>query len=163
MWEGKASRYTRTVVTPPRSSPFCRQAVKMDPKPTTIHSGHLCFRGGGVRGAQGSGAGDLATRRSLLCPSALPSPALPCLSLPFLPALPCPACPACLTSEPLQGGKPTLFVERPAQATRTHNPTPIRLSYGLLCNVVVSVSNSERKQRARKPTLKGGLGVNPNP
>ena len=57
-------------------------------------------------------------------------------------ALPCPALPA----------------------ARTHNPTPIHLSIAWLWlrNVVVYVSNSERKQRARKPPLRG-CGVNPKP
>ena len=45
-----------------------------------------------------------------------------------------------------------LIVERPAQATRTHNPTPILACY-----------DSEGKQRARKPSLKGSWGVIPKP
>ena len=44
-----------------------------------------------------------------------------------------------------------------------HNPTQIHLSSALLCNVVVYVSNSERKQRARKPPLRGVWGVIPKP
>ena len=42
-------------------------------------------------------------------------------------------------------------------------PTPIFLSCGVLCNVGVYVSNCDRKQRARKPPLKGVWGVNPKP
>ena len=55
-----------------------------------------------------------------------------------------------------------LFVERPAQAARTHNDTNPS-QHCLVVNVVVYVSNSERKQRARKPPLEGGLGVSPKP
>ena len=49
------------------------------------------------------------------------------------------------------------FVERPAQAARTHNPTPIHLSSPSLCNVAVYVLNSESK----KAPLEGGLGGEP--
>ena len=92
-------------------------------------------------------------------------------------AVPCPglACPASraglrTSSSPDRGRegqvvcwKPLLFVERPAQPARTHNPTPIHISSAWLCNVVVYVSNGERKQRARKPPLRGVWGVNPQP
>ena len=75
--------------------------------------------------------------------------ALPC---PALPALPC--CPAAQVVR----WKPMLFVELPACAARAHNPTPIHLSSAWLCNVFVYVPYSERKQRARKPPLRGVWG-----
>ena len=102
---------------------------------------------------------------------ALRCPDLPCNALPPHP-LPCPApCPAlpspCQPRAALIGGegqavcwKPSLFVDRPAQAARTDNPTPIHISSARLCNVVVYVSNGER---ARKPPLRGVWGVNPKP
>ena len=58
-----------------------------------------------------------------------------------------------------------LLVERPAQAARTQNPTPIHFSYVLLSNVVVYVSNCGGKQGATEQKLEGGLGgeaLNPN-
>ena len=98
---------------------------------------------------------------ALRCP-ALPRPAL-CPALPY-PALPCPALPALpLRCRALRATLAVFVIERPAQAARTHNPTPIHLSSAFLCNVVIYVSNSERKQRARKPPLRGVWGVNPKP
>ena len=106
-----------------------------------------------------------------LCPLPLPSlcplPCLPCL--PCLPsARPCPASRAGLrtSSSPDRARRPgclleTLAFRRAACATR--NRTPIHISSAWLCNVVVYVSNGERKQRARKPPLRGVWGVNPKP
>ena len=54
-----------------------------------------------------------------------------------------------------------LFIEGPAQEARSHKRTPMHLSSAWLCNVVVYVWKSERKQRARKPPLSGVWVVNP--
>ena len=86
------------------------------------------------------------------CP-ALPCPALPCPALPGR-ALPCPALPCPVPARPVPCALcPALPPALPC--ARTHNWTPIHLSSAWLCNVVVHVSNSERKQRARKNPLRG--------
>ena len=70
-------------------------------------------------------------------------PALPCPACASAPPLPCPALPlrATLAGCGLFDGNPCLVVE----------PTPIHLSSALLCNVVVSVSNSEGSREQERP------------
>ena len=134
----------------------------MDPKPTTIHSGHLCFRGGGVRGAQGSGAGDLATRRSLLCPSALPP--LPCPALP-LPALPpCPALPClpCLSDQRALTGWETHTFRRAAGTGHEDpqpDPNPSQLWFVVQCGRFCVEQRKEAE--SKKAHLEGGFGGEP--
>ena len=112
--------------------------------------------------------------RPALPPPALPCPALRCAALPCpglawpglawpWPALPCPVLARRVALTGREGPGCLLeFVERPAQAARTHNPTPIHLSCALLC-LVAYILNCARKQRARKPPLRGVWGVNPKP
>ena len=112
----------------------------------------------------------------LPCPAALPCPALPCLPCPALPcpalpcpalpALPCPAlpcpwpalpCPVLARREALTGRGSRLFVgnllfvERPAQAARTHNPTPIHLSCALLCLVAYILNWKGSREQESPP------------
>ena len=58
--------------------------------------------------------------------------------------------------------EPLFLVERPAQAARTHNPTIIHFS-SVFAVTRTFCAECEGKQRARKPPLEGGWGVNPKP
>ena len=111
-----------------------------------------------------------------LCPALLPCPALalalgPALCPPHCPALPCPPCPALpalpcraglRTSSSPTGGqvvcwKPLLFVERPAQAARTHNPHP-SISAVLGCAMWLFMCRMAKRSREQESPPSGGFG-----
>ena len=122
----------------------------------------------------------------LFCPAtccpALPCPALVCPppTLPYLPcpcpalALPCPALPpgrvgVSTSSSPDRARGPGCLLEtlacRRVAGTGREDPqpdtSPSQLRFAV--NLGAYISNCERKQRARKPPLRGVWGVNPKP
>ena len=105
---------------------------------------------------------------ALPCPAALPCPCpcpWPCplpspLPCPALPTLPCRA--GLRTSSSPTGGqvvcwKPLLFVERPAQAARTHNPHP-SISAVLGCAMWLFMRRMAKRSREQESPPSGGFG-----
>ena len=101
---------------------------------------------------------------TLPCP-ALPCPALPCPALPCLPCLQWSA----TSCDPARVRGAGCLMEthafHRAAGTGREDPQPDTnpSQQCLVVQLSVEVSNSERKQRARKPPLRGVWGVNPKP
>ena len=124
----------------------------------------------------GAGLPALPCCPPLPCPTCPACPALACPALPYLPcpalpwaALPCPALPCLPCQSSLTGGvRARLFVGNHCFSSSSRHsrggPTTRHPSISAVLGcVVVYVSNGERKQRARKPPLRGVRGVNPKP